>query len=177
MTRREAILLAALCLLAPAILTPATAGANPAPQWAPPHVASGSPVAGRMSPASKLPDAAPDAELWVVPEVPVPVLLPTLPPPAVSEARAWALAELGPREYACLDAAIERESRWDPLAVNPRSGAAGLLQALPPEKQARFGADWRTNPLVQVRWAAWYVAQRYGSACAARRFQVREGWL
>jgi hypothetical protein len=176
-TRLALCLLVALCLLGAAVLTPASASAGSVPQWAPPHVASGSPVvvpsySAARSKAPGLSGAAPDTVIR-----PVPMILPTLPPPTVAEARAIIAAELGPREWSCLDAAIERESHWNPLAVNKRSGAAGLLQALPPEKQARFGPDWRTSPLTQVRWAAWYVAARYGDACRARAFQLREGWL
>lgn len=78
---------------------------------------------------------------------------------SVSEAKAWARSLLGARQYACLDAIANHESRWNPLARNARTGAFGIPQAL-------HGLT-STDPLVQVRWMLDYVARRYGTACAA----------
>ena len=41
---------------------------------------------------------------------------------------------------------------------------------------ATFGSNWRTSPLTQVKWGLWYVAERYGSACAAWDFWQAHGW-
>jgi hypothetical protein len=32
---------------------------------------------------------------------------------------------------------------------------------------AAMGSDWRTNPITQIRWGLWYIANAYGSPCAA----------
>lgn len=69
-------------------------------------------------------------------------------------------------QWGCLVRLWSRESGWRPWAHN-RSGAHGIPQALPGSKMARFGADWLTSPWTQIRWGLWYVAQRYGSPCAA----------
>lgn len=75
------------------------------------------------------------------------------------------------RTYAgdCLAAIIDRENPgWDPLRWNTGgSGAYGLPQALPAEKMASAGADWRTNPYTQLRWLRSYARARYGSECGA----------
>ena len=105
---------------------------------------------------------------------PTPTPLPTLSTPTVAQARAWAMQTLGPKEYHCLDLVITYESKWDPLAVNKRSGAMGLPQAVPGSKMASAGADWRTNPETQLRWAIWYGQTKYGSLCNAAMFEL--GW-
>ena len=100
---------------------------------------------------------------------------PRLGMPTLADAQAWALEELGPRQAGCLFRIVERESRWRVDAVNRRSGAYGLPQALPGSKMARYGSDWRTNPVTQLRWMAGYVHGRYGSACAALAYSREHG--
>src|SRR5690606_34927340 len=55
-------------------------------------------------------------------------------------------------EWLCLDNLWSRESGWRHTAENKSSGAYGIPQALPGDKMATFGADWRTNPDTQIRW-------------------------
>lgn len=99
------------------------------------------------------------------------------PRPAASESgQTYALAQLGPEQYACLDAIVMHESRWRVDARNPASGAYGIPQALPPEKMASAGADWRTNPVTQVRWMLGYLHGRYGTACAGWAFWQSHRW-
>lgn len=74
---------------------------------------------------------------------------------------------LPPGPAACLSAIFTRESGWNVYATNPGSGAYGIPQALPGSKMASAGADWRTNPWTQIRWAIGYVDERYGGACNA----------
>jgi hypothetical protein len=74
---------------------------------------------------------------------------------------------LNPAEAACIGAIFTRESGWNVYATNAQSGAYGIPQALPGDKMASAGADWRTSALTQIRWAIGYVDSRYGSACAA----------
>jgi hypothetical protein len=96
--------------------------------------------------------------------------------PTIADARAYALRKLGARQFRCLDALVQRESRWRVDARNRRSGAYGLGQAYPGSKMARFGADWRTNPVTQLRWMIAYIHGRYGSACRALDHAYRTGW-
>lgn len=82
----------------------------------------------------------------------------------------------GEDQFGCYDAIIMRESRWNPYADNPRSSAYGIPQALPGARMAAFGADWRTNPVTQIRWGLDYVDDRYGSPCSAWGFKRSHGW-
>lgn len=71
---------------------------------------------------------------------------------------------------------IYRESRFNHLALNESSGAYGLAQALPPTKYEIVGSDWRTNPYTQLKWAAKYILERYGTPVLALHHHNREGW-
>lgn len=71
---------------------------------------------------------------------------------------------------------IYRESRFNHLAVNESSGAYGLAQALPATKYEIVGKDWRTNPYTQLKWAAKYILERYGTPVLALHHHNREGW-
>jgi hypothetical protein len=97
-------------------------------------------------------------------------------PPTVAEARAYARRVLGATEYGCIDRIFERESRWRVDATNRRSGAYGIPQALPGRRMASEGADWRTNPVTQVKWGIKYVRARYGGACRAIEHIHQYGW-
>ena len=70
-------------------------------------------------------------------------------------------------QWSCLDALWQHESGWSATATNYSSGAYGIPQSLPASKLAAAGSDWRTDPLTQVRWGVDYIAERYGSPCAA----------
>ncbi len=108
---------------------------------------------------------------------PSPSAVPIRRTATISDARAYALRELGAEQFACLDALVQRESRWRVDATNRSSGAYGLPQALPGSKMASAGADWRTNPVTQLRWMVAYLAGRYGgSACRALDHALTEGW-
>lgn len=95
------------------------------------------------------------------------------PTPTVDDARTFALAQIGPAQFDCLDALWQHESDWDPSAENPSSGAYGIAQALPAGKMASVGADWMSNPITQVTWGLQYIESRYGSACNAWAFWLR----
>ena len=71
---------------------------------------------------------------------------------------------------------IFHESGWNVEAVNPSSGSYGLGQALPASKMASEGADWRTNPVTQIKWALNYMDSRYGSPNAAWQFWQAHNW-
>ncbi|MGH3681331.1 MAG: transglycosylase SLT domain-containing protein, partial [Natronosporangium sp.] len=79
-------------------------------------------------------------------------------------------------QMSCLDNLWTKESGWNHRAQNPSSGAYGIPQALPGDKMAAYGDDWRTNPATQIRWGLSYIGDRYGSPCAAWRFSQANGW-
>ena len=91
-------------------------------------------------------------------------------------ARAYAQSRLSSTQYNCLNQLWIKESGWRWNAGNPTSGAYGIPQALPGSKMATAGADWRTNPVTQVKWGLGYVSGRYGTACAAWAHWRNHGW-
>ena len=70
---------------------------------------------------------------------------------------------------------IYHESGCRVDAENAGSGAYGIPQALPGSKMASAGADWRTNPVTQIKWMAGYVS-RYGGWQGALNFWYAHGW-
>ncbi len=79
----------------------------------------------------------------------------------------------------CLEEIIDRETAgtWSPTIYNySGSGAYGLPQALPGSKMRSAGADWRTNPVTQIKWAEEYVRARYGGSCSALAHHNANGW-
>ncbi|BEP12226.1 hypothetical protein acdb102_05370 [Acidothermaceae bacterium B102] len=70
-------------------------------------------------------------------------------------------------QFTCLDELWNRESGWDPHNQNGGSSAYGIPQSLPGSKMAAFGSDWRDNPMTQIRWGLWYIADRYSTPCGA----------
>ncbi len=84
--------------------------------------------------------------------------------------RGWS-AQMG-----CLVELWNHESSWRVDAYNP-SGAYGIPQALPGDKMASAGADWRTSAATQIRWGLDYIASRYGDPCGAwSTWQAHGGW-
>jgi LysM repeat protein len=79
-------------------------------------------------------------------------------------------------QFSCFSNIVQRESSWNPRATNPSSGAYGLVQALPGSKMASVGADWRTNPITQLKWGLGYMNSRYGSPCQAWSFWQAHNW-
>ncbi|MEQ7123966.1 transglycosylase SLT domain-containing protein [Actinopolymorpha sp. B11F2] len=79
-------------------------------------------------------------------------------------------------QFSCLETLWEHESGWNPSATNPSSGAYGIPQALPGEKMAAYGDDWRTNPATQIEWGMNYIADRYSTPCGAWSFWQANNW-
>ncbi|GAB6986501.1 aggregation-promoting factor C-terminal-like domain-containing protein [Nocardioides pyridinolyticus] len=79
-------------------------------------------------------------------------------------------------QFGCLDSLWMRESRWNPSAENPSSGAYGIPQSLPGSKMASAGSDWMTNPATQIEWGLGYIRDRYGSPCGAWGHSESHGW-
>ena len=65
---------------------------------------------------------------------------------------------------------------WNNRENNRSSGAYGIPQALPGNKMASAGADWRTNPQTQINWGLSYIAKRYGTPCDAWQHFLRKHW-
>ena len=70
---------------------------------------------------------------------------------------------------------IYHESGCRVSAENAYSGAYGIPQALPGTKMASAGADWRTNPVTQIRWMISYVNGRYGGWQGAKAYWDAHG--
>ena len=88
------------------------------------------------------------------------------------------LAEFGfaDSQFSCLSSLWTRESNWLYTATNPSSGAYGIPQSLPASKMASAGADYRTNPVTQIRWGLGYIKQAYGTPCGAWAHSQSTGW-
>lgn len=85
-------------------------------------------------------------------------------------------AGISDSDFGYVDYIISHESGWNYHAVNRSSGAYGLPQSLPAGKLASAGADWRDNPVTQLRWAHNYAVGRYGSWEAAYHFWTVNHW-
>ncbi|MEI7778239.1 MAG: lytic transglycosylase domain-containing protein [Actinomycetes bacterium] len=79
-------------------------------------------------------------------------------------------------QFICLAEVWQHESNWNQNAHNPSSGAHGIPQALPGSKMASAGANWRTDPRVQIRWGLGYIKTQYGTPCAAWAFWQNHSW-
>ena len=96
--------------------------------------------------------------------------------PSGSKADWMRAAGISDSDFGYVDYIISRESGWNYHAVNRSSGAYGLPQSLPAGKLASAGADWRDNPVTQLRWAHNYAVGRYGSWEAAYHFWTVNHW-
>ncbi|MGA8248169.1 MAG: lytic transglycosylase domain-containing protein, partial [Nocardioides sp.] len=96
-------------------------------------------------------------------------------PQAIAEALlpsyGWSTSQMS-----CLVPLWMGESGWRVTAQNVSSGAYGIPQALPGAKMATVGADWRTDPVTQIKWGLGYIQERYGSPCGAWGFKQGHGW-
>lgn len=79
-------------------------------------------------------------------------------------------------DYECLVKLWNRESSWNPNAVNKKSGACGIPQSLPCKKMASEGSDYKTNGKTQIRWGLKYIKNRYGSPSNAWAHSQKTGW-
>lgn len=75
-------------------------------------------------------------------------------------------------DWQYVDYIVNRESSWNPNAVNPSSGACGLAQALPCSK---LGPNWN-DPVTALKWQYEYVKQRYGGYAGAYNFWTVNHW-
>jgi hypothetical protein len=87
----------------------------------------------------------------------------------------WAPGQ-NPAQWAALDKLWTQESGWRDNATNPSSGAYGIPQALPGDKMAADGSNWRTSDNTQVKWGLHYIKERYGTPEAAWAHERENGW-
>lgn len=78
-----------------------------------------------------------------------------------------------PQDWDALNNIIQRESGWDPNAVNASSGAYGIPQILP---ASHPDAQLQNDPRGQLKWLFQYINGRYGSPEAAWQFKQDQGW-
>jgi hypothetical protein len=79
-------------------------------------------------------------------------------------------------QFRYLDLLWMRESGWNRLAYNHSSGAYGIPQAVPGDKMAAAGPDWRTSARTQIIWGMGYIQSRYGNPWNAWQHELRYGW-
>jgi hypothetical protein len=150
-----------------------TPTAEPSAEPAPPTEAAPAPAAPE-TPAPPAPVAAPAPAPAPAPPAPVAINDP-------AAAKAYAASRLaafgwGPEQMQSLTILWEKESNWSTTAVNPSSGAYGIVQSLPGSKMATIAADWETNFRTQIDWGLKYIKERYGSPANALGFHYANNW-
>ena len=103
-------------------------------------------------------------------------VLPATANAATASPKAIAARIVPANQLASFSQIVSHESGWNVTATNPSSGSYGLGQALPASKMASAGADWKTNPATQIKWALDYMNTRYGSPNAAWAFWQTHHW-
>lgn len=100
--------------------------------------------------------------------------VPTLPPYTGGGSKdEWLRAAgIAESDWVYVDYIVNRESGWNPNAVNSSSGASGLVQALPCGKVPGSCFD----PVDNLKWADGYAKGRYGSWAQAYDFWVTNHW-
>ncbi|MFF0741324.1 transglycosylase SLT domain-containing protein [Streptomyces sp. NPDC004111] len=88
----------------------------------------------------------------------------------VDQVKAIARQIIPSGQFQCFSNIVQHESTWNYKAVNPSSGAYGLVQSYPGSKMSSVADDWRTNPATQIQWGLNYMNERYGSPCEAWDF-------
>ncbi len=97
--------------------------------------------------------------------------------PFPNNSRAYARSVVkSDKQFTCLNRLWGKESAWTHTADNPTSSAYGIPQALPGNKMADMGKDWRTNPVTQIDWGLKYIRLRYGDPCGAWSFFLKNNW-
>lgn len=80
------------------------------------------------------------------------------------------VATWGEKEIKATEELIRRESNWNPQAINRKSGACGLWQALPCHKLGSLEIE------NQINWGRDYIRERYKTPTKALEFHRRNGW-
>jgi hypothetical protein len=79
----------------------------------------------------------------------------------------------GPDQFGALQQLWNRESGWNPNAVNPSSGAFGIAQILP---SAHPDVPRNLSAQQQIDWGLNYIKGRYGSPNAAWGHSQQTNW-
>lgn len=82
-----------------------------------------------------------------------------------------AAAGIASGDWGYVDYIVSAESGWNPNAVNPSSGACGLVQVNPCGK-----LENAHDPVVNLQWANGYATGRYGSWEGAYNFWISNHW-
>jgi hypothetical protein len=69
--------------------------------------------------------------------------------------------------WGCLDTLWGEVSGWNQFAVNPVNGGYGIPGAHPAAAMAKYGPDFMSNPVTQVRWGIDYISTTYQNPCVA----------
>jgi uncharacterized protein YbdZ (MbtH family) len=72
-----------------------------------------------------------------------------------------------PKQFACMDYVITKESHWNPLAKNPYSSAFGIGQML---------GEKSRDPFIQLAKVLRYAEHRYSTWCNAMAHHLKKGW-
>jgi hypothetical protein len=96
-------------------------------------------------------------------------------PPAISAtpqqlAERLVDAHYGPGQYAAFAKIVQRESTWNPNAINRETGACGLGQANPCSNLTDHSVEGQLN------WMIGYIDERYGTPDNAWRAERTQGW-
>lgn len=84
-------------------------------------------------------------------------------------------AEFGESEWWFVDFIIQKESRWNPHAVNSTSGACGYAQSLPCSKLLnRCGS--LDNIRCQAEWMKDYIKNRYRIPSVGYSYWLEHNW-
>lgn len=86
------------------------------------------------------------------------------------------LAGIPESDWQAVDYIVSHESSWNSSATNAESGAYGLCQALPANKMASAGQDWKDNPVTQLKWCHDYSTKRYGGWWGSFAFWQSNRW-
>jgi hypothetical protein len=79
------------------------------------------------------------------------------------------------KELSCYFKLVDRESKWNPIAQNPKSTAFGIGQFL----NSTWGlvdSKKTSDPYVQIDAMIKYVNLIYGDGCKALDFRLYKGW-
>jgi len=82
----------------------------------------------------------------------------------------WTMAE-----WSCLRYVWQKESHFNPKALNMHSGAYGIAQFLP-STWGNYKVVKTPEAKLQIKYGLRYIEKRYGSACEAKAFWVKHGW-
>lgn len=103
---------------------------------------------------------------YVAPPPPPPAPKPAPTQVVGSKAEWLAGSGIAESDWTYVDFIVNKESRWNPNATNPSSGAHGLPQALP---YSKTGCGW-VDAVCQLKWANGYAVARYGSWAGAYNY-------